>query len=424
MAQPIAGLRYFAITFDESGNLSDDDGLRAAVSAGGIDSLYMFSHGWNNSRPGAERLYQSMFGQLAGMPGMDPAKSAVVGIFWPSLLFPDDGPPEPGSPATAAGPASGAQVAAALAPAFPQQAANLTELGTLLDTQPQDAAALQHFHDLAGGLVTTPNPGGPEDAGMEAAKSGDTAAVFGHAAAMSKMPANAAQGLGNPFASLWNGAREVLRTLSYYEMKNRAGVVGKAGLGPLIGGLATPAGGPPRVHLMGHSFGARLVASSLAGLPDAMTGTASAVKSLFLVQGAFSHFAFAPSLPVDSGKAGALSAYANRVDGPLLATHSLADRAVGWWYPTASLLSHSNAESANDATFEWGGMGHDGYQQDGVHDAPLGAQGTAYGFESGAFYRLDANAVIKENQSAFSGAHGDIEHPEVLWAWYAANPGT
>jgi len=426
MAAPIAGLRYYEVTFDESGSVSDDDGLRAAVSAGGIESLYVFSHGWNNSRSGAAQLYQAMFGLLTGMPGLDSATSAAVGIFWPSLLFPDDAPPEPDSPppAAPADQSSGAQVAAALAPAFPQQANALKEIGTLLDSQPQDAGALQRFHDLAGGLVTTPNPGGPEDAGMEAAKSGDTAAVFGHAAAMSKMPANAAQGLGNPFASLWHGAREVLRTLSYYEMKNRAGVVGKAGLGPLIGGLATPAGGPPRVHLMGHSFGARLVASSLAGLPDAMSGTASPVKSLFLVQGAFSHFAFAPSPPVGSGKSGALSAFANRVDGPLLATHSLADRAVGWWYPTASLLSHSNAESATDATFEWGGMGHDGYQQDGVQDAPLGAEGTAYGFESGGFYRLDANAVIKENQSAFSGAHSDIEHAEVLWAWYAANPGS
>ena len=54
------------------------------------------------------------------------------------------------------------------------------------------------------------------------------------------------------------------------------------------------------------------------------------------------------------------------VNGPLLATHTLADRAVGWWYPTASMLSHSDSESATDLTYRWGGMGHDGYQQDDV----------------------------------------------------------
>jgi hypothetical protein len=57
---------------------------------------------------------------------------------------------------------------------------------------------------------------------------------------------------------LWTGAREVLRTLSYYEMKNRAGLIGQQGLGPLLANLAGPSGAP-RIHLIGHSFGARLV---------------------------------------------------------------------------------------------------------------------------------------------------------------------
>ena len=51
---------------------------------------------------------------------------------------------------------------------------------------------------------------------------------------------SSAQGIGNPFAGLWSGAREVLRTLSYYEMKNRAGVVGQNGLGPLLAQLRGP----------------------------------------------------------------------------------------------------------------------------------------------------------------------------------------
>jgi hypothetical protein len=429
MAEPIAGLRYFAVTFDAGGTLTDDDGLRAAVQAGGIDQLYVFSHGWNNSAGSAQRLYDGMFGLLGDLVGDERPHSAAVGIFWPSLLFPDDEPRPAAAPGAAPDPttpppSSGAELAAALAPAFPAHTDALGEIATLLDTQPQDPASLQRFHDLAGGLVTTPNPGGPEDAGMEAVKTADTAAVFGHAAAMSKAPASSAQGLPNPFTALWHGAREVLRTLSYYEMKNRAGVIGQTGLGPLIGGLAAANGGAPRVNLMGHSFGARLVASALAGLAADQSGTASPVKSLVLVQGAFSHFAFAPNLPMDAGTAGALSAFRDRVDGPLLATHSLADRAVGWWYPTASMLSHSNSESVTDLTYEWGGMGHDGYQQDGVYDVALGPAGTAYGFEAGALYRLDANRVIKAMQSPFSGAHSDIVHPELAWAqWSASRPG-
>src|SRR6266568_4032846 len=124
--------------------------------------------------------------------------SIAVGIIWPSLLFPDD------DPATAKPvPSTGHQLAAALGPAFPQQQQNIATLGQLL--------------------------------GQQASITGDTAAVFGHSAAMSKTPTDNAESIPNPFTTLWSGAREVLRSMSYYEMKNRAGVIGRNGLGPLLG---------------------------------------------------------------------------------------------------------------------------------------------------------------------------------------------
>jgi hypothetical protein len=43
----------------------------------------------------------------------------------------------------------------------------------------------------------------------------DAATAFGHAAAMAPSSADNAGGVGNPFAGLWDGAREVLRTMSY-----------------------------------------------------------------------------------------------------------------------------------------------------------------------------------------------------------------
>jgi hypothetical protein len=268
-------------------------------------------------------------------------------------------------------------------------------------------------------LVTT-KPQGVEDTGEAALLTADTATAFGHAAAMAPHTSSAAQGIGNPFAGLWSGAREVLRTLSYYEMKNRAGVVGQHGLGPLLAALKGPAGAP-RIHLMGHSFGARLVAYTLAGLPAGQTGSASPVKSLTLIQGAFSHFTFSSSLMFDQPRAGALAGDGSRVDGPLLATFSAADRAVGWWYPAASMLAGQDSESAADLVYRWGGMGHDGYQQTPTPTTvPLAPQRKSYGFKTGCFYSLDANAVIRANQSPFSGAHSDIQHPEVLWAVVAA----
>jgi hypothetical protein len=43
-----------------------------------------------------------------------------------------------------------------------------------------------------------------------------------------------------------------------------------------------------------------------------------------------------------------------------------------------------------------------------------------YNFQKGVFYPLDANAVIRKNESAFSGAHSDIRHKEVVWAMTSA----
>jgi hypothetical protein len=415
----INGLAYYEVDFNADGTPntatgSGDGGLPAAVAKGGITDLFVLSHGWNNGVDSARDLYQAMFTLLADQLGTQLSSSAAVGVIWPSLLFPDDDPDN--APAV---PSTGAQLAAALTPAFPQQQQQLATMGQLLDQQPQDPAALNQFHQLATGLVTT-KPQGVEDTGEAALLTADTATAFGHAAAMAPHATTAAQGIGNPFAGLWSGAREVLRTMSYYEMKNRAGVVGQNGLGPLLASLSGP-DGPPRIHLMGHSFGARLVSYTLAGLPANRTGSASPVKSLTLIQGAFSHFTFASSLMFDPSRAGGLAADGSRVDGPLLATFSAADRAVGWWYPAASMLAGQDSESAADLVFRWGAMGHDGYQQNPTPTALLLApQGKPYEFRPGGFYSLDANAVICANQSAFSGAHSDIRHPEVLWAVVSA----
>ena len=251
------GLTYYEVDFNSDGTLDTaggggDGGLPAAVAAGGINDLFVFSHGWNSGVDSARDLYQAMFGLLANQLGGHLSSSAAVGIIWPSLLFPDDDP-DTAPPV----PSTGGELAAALTPAFPGQQQQLATMGQLLDQQPQDPAKLTQFHQLAGGLVTTPAQG-VEDTGEAALLTADTATAFGHAAAMAPHAPSGAQGIGNPFTGLWSGAREVLRTLSYYEMKNRAGVIGQSGLGPLLAGLAGPVG-PPRIHLMGHSFGARLV---------------------------------------------------------------------------------------------------------------------------------------------------------------------
>jgi hypothetical protein len=193
----INGLPYYELDFNADGTLNDvaghgDGGLPAAVAAGGITDLFVFSHGWNNGVDSARDLYQAMFSLLADQIGAHTATSAAVGVVWPSLLFPED------DPATAPPvPSTGSQLAAALAPAFPDQQGHLDTLGQLLDAQPQDPDKLIEFHALASDLVTTA-PQGSEDTGeaalLRSGTTADTATVLGHAAAMAPAGTGNAQG--------------------------------------------------------------------------------------------------------------------------------------------------------------------------------------------------------------------------------------
>jgi hypothetical protein len=297
---------------------------------------------------------------------------------------------------------------------FPQQEEALTQLDELLASAPPDPSRLQEAHRLITDLVTTPDDA-PEDAGMAAVTTASTAVLFGHLASLAAPTTGDAQGIGNVFAGLWHGAREALRVASYFEMKNRAGIVGEHGLGPLLAELQASQG-QLRVHLLGHSFGGRLVGFALAGLPAPAPGTPSAVKSLLLIQAAFSHFAFADPLPLAASTPhGHLAGFRDRVDGPLMCTSSAADLAVGRWYPAASMVNGQDAESSTDLTYRWGAMGHDGYQQGDAVDQDLLGVGEPYSMAPGGFYRLKSDAVIAAMQSPRFGAHCDIQHDEVVW---------
>ena len=426
-ARSVAGFRHWEIEFDKDGVLVGDDSLVTAIDTDPPVELLLFSHGWNASLDSARRLSADMFALIAQqLAPTRAADTAFVTVRWPALLFPEDEPAPDGPTVSAArgasvaessqhqvrpaSPSSGAELAVALAPAFPDQQAELARIGVLLDSRPADPARLTELHRLTSGLVTSPNNAVADD-GESIARIGRTRQVLESMAALAAGAGGNTQALGL-FDTLWDGARELLRVLSYYEMKSRAGVIGQAGLGPLLRRLRLVR--PDlRVHLIGHSFGARLISFALKALPPAPT---TPVKSLLLIQAACSHFSFAPVLPFDPRRSGVLASVADRVDGPLLATFSAADRAIGWWYPGANMLARRDNEALEDVGFRWGGLGYDGFQHSGVVELPLGPVGTSYRWQPGTFYRLDANQVINHNLSWLAGAHSDIRKPEIAWA--------
>jgi len=430
------------LQFNEDGQLTSpgQGDFLAEVAAAGVTDLFAFSHGWGTAQDAARRLYDQMFPMIRaaaqGQAGL--GKLGFAGIYWPSLWF----PPTQATPPSAAGAQqadsgalvglsagtaalSGADIAAALRPGFadPAQQDAITQIGRLIDegetaagSAESDAAKqqrLQQIDQLIKSLVPPPPDGEFEDSGETALLLGDDPAADYQAAADAfgtAAPAGAQQGIGDWFGKAINGAKDVLRVFSYTTMKARAGTVGRTGLGPMLNALhaQSPA---VRVHLIGHSFGARLVSFALSGVG---APTDSPVASLLLLQGAFSHWSFAHAQDNPFSSPGALNAYADRVHGPLVATHTVYDWAVGVWYPKASFLAQQDAEAV--VADRWGGMGSDGFQAvKPAEDQAMPAHGgTSYGFTPGTFYRIDAAAVISNTTGEpFAGAHSDIRKPPV-----------
>jgi hypothetical protein len=109
-----------------------------------------------------------------------------------------------------------------------------------------------------------------------------------------------------------------------------------------------------RIHLIGHSFGARVVTAAVDG-PAAIRPS-----SLSLLQGAFSHNGFSERF--DGEKDGFFRKVVgqSKVAGPILATHTVNDKAVGIAYAIASRLSFDNASALGDENDVYGGIGRNG----------------------------------------------------------------
>lgn len=429
MTATIAGFPHWEVEFDETGRLTDP-GDQASVAedvgASQVTDLFVLCHGWNNNRRKARELFSEFFQQMRDVldqRGAPPDRRiGTIGVIWPSMRWADEpvGTQVGGAASFEAEPESEGDLVTELKQVYrdPAQQATLEELARLLEQQPEDYAELERFQRLLADLVP------PKDAMDETEEGGSSLLIDGKAEEVFDLlgdeseisaPAGAAF-LGSPLRKLWAGAKEGLRQATYWQMKHRAGEVGTKGLGPLIGAIQRRQPSI-RVHLQGHSFGARVVSFALAGLPS--DGGSSPVKSLLLVQGAFSHYAFANQLPHDPARGGALAGMASWVDGPILATHSVHDSAVGRLYPLASMLARQDAAAFEELLERWRAIGHDGAQAVKAKEVELGPVGGRYPFVVGGFVNLNSNDVIREGEGP-SGAHSDIFHPEIAWAVLSA----
>ncbi|MGY0022847.1 serine-threonine protein kinase [Streptomyces sp. YJ-C3] len=418
MAVPEVHVRpYWELVFDAEGDPEPGrrDRLLHEVRERGVRDLVVLTHGWNNDRSMATRLFDRFF---APFPSLVPsARLGYVGVLWPSMRFTDEPIPdfEPSLATASTTPrttlARGTQ--RALVEAFPDSGPVVDELALLLDRQSDEESAFDRFGELVLRLVGDrptaldadtryDNPPGAAPAMLQ---ENTHAVCLAFAAALEAAEGPAAFRLPGGLAKAWQGAHELLRQATYYVMKRRAGKVGQDGLGPLLGRLAHDAPGV-RVHLVGHSFGGRLVSFALPGLPAAVR----VVKSVTLLQGAFSHYAFAPR--------GVLKGQQDRIDGPLVSCHSHFDTALSTMYPLASRLAGDD-RGLLDLGARWGAQGFDG-----ILDVPGAvrltlADALRAGVPGTGCVSVDAAQVVRRGPPP-AGAHSDICHEELARVILAA----
>jgi hypothetical protein len=427
MADPAMSVTpYWEVAFDADGDPEGRrrDRLLAGVAERGVRDLIVFAHGWNTDRSGATRLCDRFF---APVPRLAPAaRIGYVGVLWPAMRFSDE--PIPDFPrAVAAEPARrpvlDKDTRHALLDTFPGRAILVDQIARLLEQQPPEEAELEEFGRLVRTLVEVVAPG-PQalfaaDTVAEGVPQSEPEMFAGSSAAACEEFARALAELEAPgprqgfrIPNPWDGAHELLRQATYYAMKRRAGTVGERGLGRVVGQLAKAAPGV-RVHLVGHSFGARLVSFALRGLPEGVR----TVKSVTLLQGAFSHYAFAARLPHDARAGGVLQGQQNRVDGPLVCCHSRHDAALGTFYPLASRMAGDSRSAAEPVLgrvlgAKWGAMGYDGVQAVPGTRALTLAEALEADLPASGCVNVDAAAVVRRGGPP-AGAHSDILHAEL-----------
>lgn len=435
---------YARIKFDKKAKAIDpgDAELRALLDnpAAKPTDLIVISHGWNNDMAEAQSLYCDLLANMDAlikegrMPGLAGRRFAVLGVFWPSKKFAES-ELIPGNAAGTGDEVDQEGLAAQLDTLkggfdAPNEVDILDAMKALLPRLKDSDSACEEFVKLARSLVQPP----PEDFGDGAGPffANQPLDVFqqltnrvsftqplppddgtGNAAGVDGAALGA---IGDFFGGIGSGARNVLNLTTYYQMKERAGLIGSTALNPILGAIAqeNPA---LRIHLVGHSFGARLVTAAAAGTGDA---NVLAVHSMSLLQAAFSHYGFAQDWDGENHDGFYRRVVVKHaVKGPVIITHTISDKAVGLAYPLASLLGGQTAAGLGDEDSDYGGLGRNGAQR-----TPERVPGDLLRAESGKKYTFVAGKLHNLNALNSAGdlitGHGDVRNRHVAYAILSA----
>ena len=425
-----AGTRYALRAFDAEGRERTDDPDAADgsfsrkvlndIASERPTDIFILCHGWKGDIPASLDQYDRWIAAMDRSPDRSEAeerrpkfKPFRIGVHWPSQPWGDE---ELGS---GAGAFDGSADPIALyvdrfgdRPGLRERIATVFRAAALdpaADRLPPDADSA--YRDIDGLLTEMGS------SGVAAPPGGDREPfdpqVYFEASLEEESFGFGSRSLGGILAPL--------RQLSFWKMKSRAQIVGEGGMHALLRELqSSSAGTTARVHLMGHSFGCIVVSGMLCGRGTA-DSSAKSVASLALIQGALSHWSYCGEIPDAVGRQGYFRGLLDDrlVKGPIVTTRSIYDTAVGRYYPLAAGVANQIEFAAGEPP-RYGALGAFGAQGLDPEAIALAMKpaNESYGLEQGRIYNVEASRYIRNGDGA-SGAHNDIDGPEVahlIWA--------
>jgi len=422
-----ASFPYYIVPYDADGNCEGPKTREHLLAnAAQYSDVFLFSHGWNNDWSAATQRYESFIDGMRKLRQTNRLtmptgfKPLLVGIFWPSQAlewFESETGPQiaAGNPAaedarTGALRATIADIAAQLPQAQRARFYELAQSQRLKDAEAREFAA------MLAALVSADDEGARADAPdaqdlLVAASSMsdeeedyDAVGTVGAGTAAAGAP-QAAIGVGDVLGVL--DPRNILKPFTVWKMKDRAGKVGAFGVSKLLTELLQRS--EARVHLLGHSYGCKVVMTA-ACYPDALSRN---VESALLLQPAVSQYVFSRNVPkrnVPGGFARALT----RFNQPILSTFSSRDVPLTTVFHRAVRRKDDLGElqfAGDQSPSPYGALGGFGPQATEARIVDIQAPVKRYDLAG-------AERVIGLRSSAVIKGHGDINHPETWWALY------
>jgi hypothetical protein len=429
---------FYVIPFDKAGVCEAPETRRRLVESiaeGVYTDVFVFSHGWNTDWQSAIQVYERFlagFMQLRRtynlkIPGT--YRPVLVGIFWPSaaLVF---GEAEVGPGMSAVAPIGMQADPGAMDRAVTIDHQALRDLAQhlkrsqvqrfyeLMQKESLDKQESLELAKMVKVFYRTEDDEIYRRKRLTAAKIVQQWQEVEQDETLQTAPAGA-QAINFGQIAQRLDPRNALRVLTIYQMKDRAGVVGGFGVGPLLRDLLEVK--DIKLHLIGHSFGCKVMLAAVATggpLPKQRQ-----VDSMLLLQPAVSHLCFADRIE-GVNRPGAYRVVLERVRKPILSTFSTQDTPLHRLFHLALRRDKDRGEAPPDVSFapmpgefpeppgDFAALGGYGPRRAGetlIHIKKATEQ-----------YDLRSNVPIYGvNGTGMITSHGDISNEATWWALYS-----